>query len=194
MILSQKRQCIIVHAWLPSSWTKLEGVLEGDQRIQSWLMCSNTFVTGSKIRQKTKYIPFDCINLIHCINVIIVLFLSLHTCQRNETVNNYPRGREKSIKYFCNMYAVIRIIWNALQVCYFLLQTTTKNPCGSKTCTCRKYGIRCLRFCGECRGTECTNSKACIRTLKRTKQSEIEKRKVTIFLDYLFTSSQNICL
>ena len=129
-----------------------------------------------------------CINLIHRINVIIVLFLSLHTCQRNKTVNNYPREREKSMKYFCNMYAVTRIIWNTLQVCYFLLQTTTKNPCGSKTRTCRKYGIRCLRFCGECRATECTNSKVCIRTLRRAKPSEIEKQKIPIFLDHLFTS------
>ena len=36
-------------------------------------------------------------------------------------------------------------------------QVTTKNPCGSKTCTCRKYGMPCLSACGECRGTECTN-------------------------------------
>ena len=131
------------------------------------------------------------INLTNCINVIIVLFLPLHTCQRNTTVNNYPREREKSAKYFCNMHAVTRIIWNALQV-YFLLQTT-KNPCGSKTCTCRKYGIRRLRFCGECRGTECTNSKVSIRTLKRAKPSKIEKRKITIFsLIYILTKSMFI--
>ena len=52
----------------------------------------------------------DCINLIHCINVSIALSLSLHTYQRNKAVNNYPREREKSVKYFCNMYAVTRII------------------------------------------------------------------------------------
>ena len=69
-----------------------------------------------------------------------------------------------------------RPVYHIKQVYYFLLQTTTtKNPCGSKTCTCRKYGIRCLRFCGECRGTECTNSKVCVRTLKRAKRSELEK-------------------
>lgn len=88
------------------------------------------------------------INLIHCFNVIIVLFLSLHTCQRNKIVNNYPTEREKSVKCFCNIYAVTRIIWNALKVCYFLLHRTTKNPCGSKTWSCRKYGMGGYNFVG----------------------------------------------
>ena len=51
-----------------------------------------------------------------------------------------------------------------------------------------KYGIWCLRFCGECRGTEFTNNKVCIRTLKRAKPSEIEKRKITTFLEHVFIS------
>ena len=59
------------------------------------------------------------INLIQCINVITALFLLLDTNQRNKTVNNYPREREKSMKYFCNMYAVTRIIWNALKFVIF---------------------------------------------------------------------------
>ena len=71
MILPQKRQCVIVHAWLPSSWTKLEGVLEEDQRIQSWLMCSNTFVTGSKIRQKVKYSPTTKGNVVKAATKIV---------------------------------------------------------------------------------------------------------------------------
>ena len=37
-------------------------------------------------------------------------------------------------------------------------KTTTKNPCGTKTCTCRKYGLACLSSCGECRGVECNNT------------------------------------
>eukprot|EP00794_Sanderia_malayensis_P019666 gene19666-21613_t len=37
-------------------------------------------------------------------------------------------------------------------------KTTSKNPCGTKTCTCRKYGMRCLSSCGECCGVDCSNS------------------------------------
>ena len=34
---------------------------------------------------------------------------------------------------------------------------STKNPCGTKTCTCRKYGMACVSSCGECHGVECNN-------------------------------------
>lgn len=37
-------------------------------------------------------------------------------------------------------------------------KTTTKNPCGTKTCTCRKYGLACVSSCGECHGIECNNT------------------------------------
>lgn len=36
-------------------------------------------------------------------------------------------------------------------------KTSTKNPCSTRLCTCRKYGLPCLSSCGECRGEECTN-------------------------------------
>ena len=35
---------------------------------------------------------------------------------------------------------------------------STKNPCGTKTCTCRKYGMACVSSCGECHGIECNNT------------------------------------
>ncbi len=31
---------------------------------------------------------------------------------------------------------------------------TTRNPCGSNTCSCRKHGL-----CGDCRGESCRNAK-----------------------------------
>ena len=31
-------------------------------------------------------------------------------------------------------------------------KVTTKNPCGTMICSCRKHGIPCLSSCGECRG------------------------------------------
>ena len=38
-------------------------------------------------------------------------------------------------------------------------QLTSKNPCGGKKCSCRANGINCVAACGDCRGTECKNSK-----------------------------------
>ena len=37
-------------------------------------------------------------------------------------------------------------------------KVTTKNPCGTMTCSCRIHGIPCLSSCGECRGVDCNNS------------------------------------
>lgn len=34
---------------------------------------------------------------------------------------------------------------------------STKNQCGTKTCTCRKHGMACVSSCGECHGVECNN-------------------------------------
>ena len=36
---------------------------------------------------------------------------------------------------------------------------TSKNPCGSRVCTCVKYGMPCLPSCAGCRGEECQNTK-----------------------------------
>ena len=35
---------------------------------------------------------------------------------------------------------------------------TSKNPCGSNTCTCRKNGLKCVTACGDCIGESCTNA------------------------------------
>ena len=32
-----------------------------------------------------------------------------------------------------------------------------QNPCSTKSCTCRKYGIKCFESCGNCRDEDCTN-------------------------------------
>lgn len=37
-------------------------------------------------------------------------------------------------------------------------KTPTKNSCGTKTCTCRKYGMACVSSCGECHVIECNNT------------------------------------
>ena len=36
-------------------------------------------------------------------------------------------------------------------------KTTTKNPRGSRTCSCKRNGIPCVAACGDCRGIECNN-------------------------------------
>ena len=34
---------------------------------------------------------------------------------------------------------------------------STKNPCGSKQCSCRSNGLKGVSAFGNCRGTECQN-------------------------------------
>ena len=34
---------------------------------------------------------------------------------------------------------------------------SSKNPCSTKICTCRKNGLPCLPSCTGCRGEECSN-------------------------------------
>ena len=36
-------------------------------------------------------------------------------------------------------------------------KSSTKNPCGSNSCSCRKHGLKCVAACGECRGETCKN-------------------------------------
>jgi len=35
---------------------------------------------------------------------------------------------------------------------------TSKNPCSTRICSCRRNGISCLSACGDCRGVDCNNS------------------------------------
>ena len=35
---------------------------------------------------------------------------------------------------------------------------STKNPCGTNICSCRKYGMACVAACGDCRGENCCNT------------------------------------
>lgn len=36
-------------------------------------------------------------------------------------------------------------------------KSSTKNPCGSNSCSCRKHGLKCVAACGDCRGVTCNN-------------------------------------
>ena len=37
-------------------------------------------------------------------------------------------------------------------------KTSTKNPCGTKICTCKKYNLACVSSCGDCHGVDCNNT------------------------------------
>lgn len=37
-------------------------------------------------------------------------------------------------------------------------KVSTKNPCETNICTCRKNGLQCVAACGNCHGQECNNS------------------------------------
>ena len=35
---------------------------------------------------------------------------------------------------------------------------SSRNPCGTNACTCRKNGLKCVTACGDCRGNDCKNA------------------------------------
>ena len=35
---------------------------------------------------------------------------------------------------------------------------SSRNPCGSNACTCKKNGMKCVTACGDCRGDGCKNA------------------------------------
>ena len=39
-----------------------------------------------------------------------------------------------------------------------IIRCRSKQGCGSRSCSCRKFGIPCSFACSECRGVNCTNS------------------------------------
>lgn len=39
---------------------------------------------------------------------------------------------------------------------------SSKNPCGSNTCTCRMHGLKCVTACGECWSEGCKNAEEII--------------------------------
>ena len=47
------------------------------------------------------------------------------------------------------------------KVLHFILckcKSTGRNPCDSNQCSCRKFGLKCLMACEECRGQSCNNT------------------------------------
>ena len=41
---------------------------------------------------------------------------------------------------------------------------SSRNPCGTNVCSCRKNGLKCVTACGDCRGQNCRNSEDIILT------------------------------
>ena len=39
---------------------------------------------------------------------------------------------------------------------------TSRNPCGTNTCSCRKNGLKCVTACGDCRECGCNNAQEVI--------------------------------
>ena len=35
---------------------------------------------------------------------------------------------------------------------------SSRNPCGTNACSCRKNGLKCVTACGDCRGENCSNA------------------------------------
>ncbi|XP_047144452.1 uncharacterized protein LOC124817998 [Hydra vulgaris] len=46
---------------------------------------------------------------------------------------------------------------NLLKVIRCNCRSSSKNQCQTKTCICRKNGMKCMAACGGCHGMECSN-------------------------------------
>ena len=46
----------------------------------------------------------------------------------------------------------------ALESLLQMIRCNYLSDCASARCTCQKHGLDCSPVCGQCRGTECTNS------------------------------------
>ena len=47
---------------------------------------------------------------------------------------------------------------NLLKFVQCKCKLTSRNPCGTNTCSCRKNGLKCVSACGDCRGEGCYNA------------------------------------
>ena len=45
-----------------------------------------------------------------------------------------------------------------LKFVHFKCKLTSRNPCGTNACSCRKNGLKCVTACGDCRGLNCLNA------------------------------------
>ena len=45
-------------------------------------------------------------------------------------------------------------------------KVSSKNPCSTKSCTCKKYGMPCIAACYGCRREECNNCDVSFDTLQ----------------------------
>lgn len=43
---------------------------------------------------------------------------------------------------------------------------SSKNPCGTNLCSCRKNGIKCMPACGNCHGNDCNNKSVSLKLNK----------------------------
>ena len=51
---------------------------------------------------------------------------------------------------------------NLLKVIRCNCKATSKSPCSTKVCSCRKHGISCMQSCGGCHGETCENKQVII--------------------------------
>ena len=45
-----------------------------------------------------------------------------------------------------------------LKFVQYKCKLSTRNPCGTNVCSCRKNGIKCVTACGDCRGESYRNA------------------------------------
>ena len=47
---------------------------------------------------------------------------------------------------------------------------TSKNPCGTNLCSCRKNGLQCVTACGDCHRESCNNAEEAILDLEESEE------------------------
>ena len=72
-------------------------------------------------------------------------------------------GLEEGGKYVeshCNRHRLCSAVPYLKNIIRCHCKPSTQNPCGTRTCSCRKHDIPCLPTCSECHREECNNCNA----------------------------------
>ena len=57
-------------------------------------------------------------------------------------------------------------------------KVSSRNPCGTNVCSCRKNGLKCVPACRDCRGETCNNSEQIIMDLEENLGSDEDENSI----------------
>ena len=61
---------------------------------------------------------------------------------------------------------------------YYSCKTSSRNQCGTSSCSCRKNGLACVTACGGCHGVGCNNEFNAVENENGDTDFEIDDRNL----------------